>query len=75
MERQWSVNNFWHCIMENPEGCAMILSHNHTIGRLAKQNLLQRHCFYILKMSVNGALTTFGLASLKTQGLTGNLDP
>jgi len=49
--------------MENPEGCVMILSHNRIIGRLSKQNFLRQQSFYVLKMSVNGASTTFGLAT------------
>jgi hypothetical protein len=35
--------------MENPEGCAMIFSHNCSIGCLSRQNLLQQPYFYVQK--------------------------
>jgi len=61
--------------MENPEGCVMILRHNRTIGRLSKQNLLRQHYFHVLKMSVNGASTTFGHAFWKINWLSGDMKP
>jgi hypothetical protein len=44
-------------------GCAATLLHNHAIGRISRQKLLQRHRYYVLKMSGNGASTIFVLAS------------
>jgi len=37
-ERQRSVNDFWHCTIENPEGFAATLTHNGTIARLSWEN-------------------------------------
>jgi len=34
-KRQGSVNNFWHCVLKHPVGCAVTVSHNRTIGRLS----------------------------------------
>ena len=34
-ERQWSVNEFWHCIMKYPLGCAVTVCHNQTIGHFS----------------------------------------
>jgi len=48
--------------MEYPEDFAAILIHNGTIGQHSSQKSLRQHCNYVLKMSVNGASTTFGLA-------------
>jgi len=49
--------------------------HNRTIGRLSRLNLLRQHCFYVLKMSVNGASTTFGHASWKINWLSSEIKP
>jgi hypothetical protein len=32
---QRSVNDFWHCVMKDPVGCAVTVSHNPIIGRLS----------------------------------------
>jgi len=74
-DRPWTVNNFWHCIVDNPNGCAATLNHNQTIGRLSRQRLSRQHFYYILTLSVNGAWTTFGLESRKTLGLCGDMNP
>jgi hypothetical protein len=36
---------------------------------------LKQHRYYVLKMSVNGASTTFGLVSWKILGLCGCMKP
>jgi hypothetical protein len=56
-------------------GFAATLPHNRAIGRLSRQKLLQQHCYYVLKMSVNGASTTFGLVSWIILGLCGGVNP
>jgi hypothetical protein len=55
------------------KGCAATLMHNRTIGRLSRQNVLRQHCFYALKMSVNGVSTTFGHVSWKINWLSGDI--
>ena len=40
-------------------------SHNQIIGCLSRQTSWRQHRYYVLKMSVNGASTTFRDASLK----------
>jgi len=52
-----------------------MLIHNQNIGLLARQKILSEHRYYVLKMIVNGASTTFGHASWKIQWLSGNLKP
>jgi hypothetical protein len=52
-ESQLCVNDFWHCIMKHPEGCAVTVSHNQTVGRLSMEQWLWQHFHYVLKMSVN----------------------
>jgi len=69
------VNNFWHCIMENPDGFAATFIHNRTIACLSIQKWLQQHRYYVQKMSVDGVSTTSGLASWKMQGLCGDIKP
>jgi hypothetical protein len=54
---------------------AVMLPQNHAIGRLPIQNLFQQHRYYVLKMSVNGATTTFGLLSWNVLGLCGDIEP
>jgi hypothetical protein len=49
------------------------LPHYRAIGRLSRQKLLQQHRYFVLKMSVNGASTTFGLVSLKILRLCGGM--
>ena len=39
-EHQRSVNDFWHCIIENREGFAATLTHSWTIARLRRQNIV-----------------------------------
>jgi hypothetical protein len=34
-------------------GCEAMLPHNPAIGRFSRPNLLQQHCYYVLKRSVN----------------------
>jgi len=74
-ERQRSVNQFWHCIMKYPVGCAVTVRHNQTIGRLSIERWWWQHFYYVLKMSVNRASAIFGLASWKLYGLWGNVTP
>jgi len=56
-------------------GCAATLPHNRTIGRHSRQTLMKQHRYYVLKMSVNGASTTFGLESWKILALCGGIKP
>jgi hypothetical protein len=35
-----SINDFWHCIIENSEGFAVFLTHDRTITRLSGQNMV-----------------------------------
>jgi len=74
-EHHQSVNNVWHCIMKHPVGCAGTVSHNRTIGRLSLQQWWKQHFYYILKMNVNRASMTFGLASWNMHGLCSNVTP
>jgi hypothetical protein len=39
-EHQRSVNDFWQCIIENPEACTATLTHNRAITHLSWQNLV-----------------------------------
>jgi len=59
----------------NCMGCAATLRHNHAIGRLSRQNVIQQHRYYVLKMSVNGASTTLGLVSWTILVLCGDNRP
>jgi len=74
-ERQCTVNDFWHCITKHPVGCAVTASHNQTIGRHSIAQWWWQHFHYVLKMSVNRASTTFGIASWKMHGLCGDITP
>jgi len=61
--------------MENPDGFAATFTHNRTIARLSGQKWFRQHRCYVLKMSVNRASMTLGLASLKIQVLCGDIKP
>jgi len=74
-EGQQSVNNFWHCGMNHPVGCGVIIRHNRTIGPLSIEQLWWQHFYYGLRMRVNRASTTFGLASWKMDGLCSDMTP
>jgi hypothetical protein len=52
-EDHLSVNDVWHCIIDNAEGCAVISTHNLTIGFFSMQTWLRQPNYYILKMSIN----------------------
>jgi hypothetical protein len=39
-ERQWSVNDFGHFNFENAEGSTAFLTHNRTIARHSRQNMV-----------------------------------
>jgi hypothetical protein len=56
-------------------GCAATLPHNRAIGRLSGQKLWPQHCYFVLKMSVNGASMNFGFVSWKILGLCGSIKP
>jgi hypothetical protein len=73
--RQWSIKHFLHCVMKQPAGYAMTLTHNRTIGCIATDKWVLQRCYYVLKMSVNGASMTFGHASWTIQGLCGDVVP
>ena len=73
--RQRSVKDLWHCVMKHPVGCADTVSHNQTIGRLSMEQWWWQHCYYVLKICVNRASTTFDLAGWKMHGLGGNITP
>jgi len=72
-ERQWSIKDFWNCVLKHPVGCAVTVSHNQTIGRLSMEQWWWQHFYYVLKMSFNRASTTFGLASWKMHRLGGDV--
>ena len=74
-ECQRSINDFWHCVMKHAVGCAVALTQNRTIGCLSREKWRWQHCYYVLKMSVNRASTTCGLASWKMQGLCSDVTP
>jgi hypothetical protein len=74
-ERQWSVNDFWHCVMKYPVGCVVTVHHNQTIGHLSIEQWWWQHLYYVLKMNVNRASMIFGLASCKVHGLCSEVTP
>ena len=39
-ERQRSVNDFWHCIIENSEGFTASLTNDRTIACCSRQNMV-----------------------------------
>jgi len=57
------------------KGCAATLTHNRTIGRSCRQSWFQQHRYYVLKMNVNGASTTFGLLSWNIREMYSNINP
>jgi hypothetical protein len=61
--------------MKYPVGCAVTAHHNQTIGRLSIEHWWQKLFYYVLKMSVNRASTTFGLASWKSHGVCSEVAP
>jgi len=61
--------------MENPEGFAATLTYNRTIACLSSQKWLRQRHYYVLKISITRASTTFGLASWKMQVLSGDIKP
>jgi len=61
--------------MKHPVGCAVTVSHNQTIGRRSIEHWWWQHFYYVLKMSVNRATTTFGQTSWKMHALGGNITP
>jgi len=66
---QQCVNNFWHCVMKHPAGCAGTVSHNRTIGHLSIEQWWWQQSYYVLKININRASTTFGLAFWNIHGL------
>jgi len=74
-ECQRSVNDFWHCVMKHPVGCAVTVRHHRTIGRVSMEQWWWQHFYYVLTMSVNRASMTFGLVSWKILGLCGDIEP
>jgi hypothetical protein len=74
-EGQRSVNEFWHCVMKYPVGCAVTVRHNQTIGRHSIEQWLCQHFYYVLKMNVNRVSTIVGIASWKLHGLCADVTP
>jgi len=74
-EHQWSLNDFWHCIMENPEGLAATLTHNRTIACLSRQNMGATTSLLCPKNERQWSVNNFGLASWKMQVLYGDIKP
>jgi hypothetical protein len=72
---QWSINDFWLCVMKHPVCCVVTLTQNRTIRCLSREKWWWQHCYYALKMSVTRASTTCGIVSWKIQGLCGNVTP
>jgi hypothetical protein len=64
VERQ----QLWALYLGKSKGCAATLSRNQTISWLSREKQLRRHHYYVQKMSVNGASTTFRHASWKIRG-------
>ena len=48
-ELKRSVNDFWHCVMTYPVGCAVTVRHNQTIGHLSIGQWWWQHFYYVLK--------------------------
>jgi len=59
--------------MKHPVGCALRVHHNRNIACLSIEQWWWQHFCYVLKMSVNRASTTFGLASWKMHELCGDV--
>jgi len=74
-ECQQSVNDFYHCVMKHPVGCAGTVNHNRTIGHLSIEQWWWQHFYDTIKMSLNRASTTFGIASWNKLGLCGDITP
>jgi len=74
-DRQSSINDYWHCVMKHPVGCAVTVRHTQTISRLSMEKWLWQHFYYVLKMSVNRESTTFGFAFWNMHGLCGDVTP
>jgi len=53
----------WSLYARISNGCAAIIRHNQIISCLSGQQRLRQHRYYVLKMSANGASTTFANAS------------
>jgi hypothetical protein len=56
-EHQPSLNDFGHCIIKHPAGCAVTACHNQTIGRLSIEQQWWQHFYYVVQMSFNRAST------------------
>jgi hypothetical protein len=39
-QRQWNVNYFWHCMIDNTEGFAATLPYIRTIAHISRQNMV-----------------------------------
>jgi hypothetical protein len=61
--------------MKYPVGCAVTLHDDQTIGHLFVEQWWWQHFYYVLKINVNRASMTFGLASWKLHGLCGDVKP
>jgi hypothetical protein len=61
--------------MKHPVGCAVTVSHNQTISRLSIEQWWRQLFYYVLKMSVTRASTTFGLAFWKSYKVCGDVTP
>jgi hypothetical protein len=61
--------------MKYPGGCVVTESYNQTIGRMSIEQWWCQRFYYVLKMSVNRALTTYSVASWKMHGLCGDVTP
>jgi len=66
---------FWPCFLENREGCTATLTHNWTISGLCGHKLSWQHPYYVLKMRVNRASTTFVLTTQIIPGRCSNIIP
>jgi len=78
MSSKWgSTERQRHLTMHHKKslGRAGTLIHNQTIGHLSMQKCLLQQCYYVLKMIVNRASATFGLASWNMQGLCSDINP
>jgi len=66
---------FWPCFLKNRKGCTATLTHNWTIGGLSSHKLSWQHPYYVLKMRVNRASTTFILTTQKIPGRCSDIIP
>jgi hypothetical protein len=71
-ERQQSVNDFWHCIIDNPEWFAATLTYNRIIAHSSSQSMVLTTSGRCPKHERQRSVNNFGLALWKMQALRGD---